>query len=777
MKFSLFNLHLAAVAILFNLNPSAHAEQPSIVADRCLVNALGLKNCSLVIAQKIDQSAPVVTTEDPDLVITVTGTRTSRSLQDSPSTITVTTDRDIRNNVIQNIEDVVRYEPGVSVDNRPARVGNGSFNIRGLDRNRVLILVDGIRIPDIYNNNTSRDLVDFDTIKRLEIVRGPASTLYGSDALGGLVSYTTKSPQDYLQGRDNALETKLTYNSVDRSFSPSATLASQKNQWSSAFTYTRRDGSETSNNSSLAANPQSVAGNNGLLKLQYQINPYSDLALTGEIFNRRTTTQVNSLLGVIPGGPGQVVTRTRQTANDTADRQRVSLGYTFDNPAAGFAQKVQSNVYYQGANTHEEVEDFRTVTGTGASNRRRFAINDFRQNILGGNIQLESNFNTNSWRHRLAYGLELTSTDTSRPRDNTEFNLTTNTINKNVAGELFPNKTFPDTQTTRFGAYIQDEITIGKLALIPGIRFDTYGLSPNANDPAFVRIGGRVQDVRPINASAISPRLGLVYKVSPDVSLTAQYSRGFRSPPYDDAAIAFTNFAFGYTVIPNADLQPETSDGFEIGLRTNSPNFSSSISGYYNKYDNFIDTVAIGTAVIQGRDFSQFQSQNIRDAEISGIEAKSEYWFNNRSDGFSLLGLIAFAQGTNNQTNQPLDSIDPLKAVVGLRYRAPVDRWGVELVTSLVAGKTNVANSTLQPGQATLQPGQTPFSPGGYTTLDLLGYYNFDSATKLNVGVFNLTNAQYFRSSDTRGLLSTDRNLALFTQPGISVGASISHKF
>jgi hemoglobin/transferrin/lactoferrin receptor protein len=101
-----------------------------------------------------------------------------------------------------------------------------------------------------------------------------------------------------------------------------------------------------------------------------------------------------------------------------------------------------------------------------------------------------------------------------------------------------------------------------------------------------------------LTASAISPKVGLVYKLTPETSITAQYARGFRSPPYDDAAIAFTNFAQQYTVIPNANLKPETGDGFEIGLKTDGVNFKGSLVGFYNRYDNFIDTVQIGTCWI-----------------------------------------------------------------------------------------------------------------------------------------------------------------------------------
>jgi hemoglobin/transferrin/lactoferrin receptor protein len=713
-------------------------------------------------------TAPNPADDDVDLEITVIGTRTPRAIQDSPSTVTVLTEQEVNNNFIQNAEDAIRYEPGISVNNRPARSGNGSFNIRGLDGNRVLILVDGIRIPDLYNVS-SRDLFEFDTLRRLEIVRGPASTLYGSDALGGVVAYTTKNPQDYLQGRPQTFQTRLTYNSADHSFSPTVTLASQSGNAALSATYTRRDGSETLNGGNIPPNPQTIVGNNGIVKFQLQPNPQNEVLLTGEFFNRRTNTRVNSNIGPV-GSP--TIFRTAQTANDIVDRNRYSIAYNYNNPTgSGFIQQLQSTFYYQAANTHEEVEEFRTVTAGGStSNRRRFAINDFRQNIIGTNVQLQSGFNTGNWQHRLTYGFDLTNTNTSRPRDNTEFNLTANTSTKNVAGELFPNKTFPNTDTTRFGFYIQDEITAGNFNIIPGIRFDTYSMNPQTNDPDFIRIGGRVEDVKPLNESAISPRLGIVYKVSPSVSVTAQYSRGFRSPPYDDAAIAFTNFAFGYTVIPNANLRPETSDGFEIGLRTNTPNFNSSFSAFYNRYNNFIDTVGTGTVVIQGRNFNQFQAQNIGSAEIIGLEAKGEYRFSNRNDGFSLLGSLAFTQGTNLQTSQPINSIDPLKAIVGLRYRAPEDRWGVDLTTTLVSGKTNVDSTGVAAGQ-------TLFLPAGYTTLDLTGYYNFNPNTRLNVGLFNLLGEKYTRWSDVRGLTTADRNLGLYVQPGLTLATSLSVQF
>ena len=698
-----------------------------------------------------------------EIEITVIGTRTRRAIKDSPSKISVQERQDLDRNFVQDIDDLTRYEPGISVDNRPVRAGNGSINIRGIDGNRVLTQIDGIRLPDILNmTNTSRNLVDFECLKRVEILRGAASSLYGSDALGGVVNYTTRDPQDFLQGKPNAAEAKVSYNGASGTFSENiAIAANSRNNISTSICYTRRDGRETSNLGNIAANPQTILGNNIVAKAAYQATPQSQVLLTGELFDRRTLTTVNSAIGPLPGAPGQTVLRTGQNADDYSTRGRIGLTYKYDNPADGGVQKLRSNVYYQNSSTTEDSSELRRVTTntSGAvSLRQRSPFNTFGQSVLGGDVQLESNLGGNDIRQRLVYGLDISATDTARNRDNTEFNLTTGTQSKTVGGEAFPNKTFPNTRTTRLGVYIQDEIELagGRLSVIPSIRYDYYNLDPRANDPDFIRIGGNVQDVKPISASAISPKLGIVYKVSPEVSLTAQYARGFRSPPYDDAAIAFTNFAQNYTVIPNANLQPETSDGFEIGIKTETPSFRGSLVGFYNRYDNFIDTIQIGTAAINGQTLNQFQARNIRGAEISGVEAKAEYRFNPQPGGLSLIASAAFAQGTSLDTNQPLDSVNPFKAVMGLRYRDNSNKWGSELVTTLVAANDQISVPA-------------NFKAPSYGTVDLLGYYNFSPDTTLNVGLFNIFNTKYFQASDVRGLSASNRNLDLYTQPGFNV--------
>ncbi|MCB1805030.1 MAG: TonB-dependent receptor plug domain-containing protein, partial [Candidatus Competibacteraceae bacterium] len=121
-----------------------------------------------------------------------------------------------------DISDLVRYEPGVTVDNS-GRFGLTGFRIRGIGGDRVLTTIDGIRIADEFSfgpfQDSNRDFIDLDALKAVEIIRGPASALYGSDAIGGVVSFLTKDPEDYLGifNKEVYISAKAGYNSASDS--------------------------------------------------------------------------------------------------------------------------------------------------------------------------------------------------------------------------------------------------------------------------------------------------------------------------------------------------------------------------------------------------------------------------------------------------------------------------------------------------------------------------------------------------------------------------------
>lgn len=130
-----------------------------------------------------------------------------------------------------DIQDALKYTPGVSA-NGGGRFGLSGFTIRGMSDSRIKMLVDGVQQPTPYNPGSNEQrkypsTIEIDTLKAIEVNKGPSSTLYGSDALGGTVLMETKNPEDILRtdGDENAFEVKTSYNSIDTSSKTTGTWA------------------------------------------------------------------------------------------------------------------------------------------------------------------------------------------------------------------------------------------------------------------------------------------------------------------------------------------------------------------------------------------------------------------------------------------------------------------------------------------------------------------------------------------------------------------------
>ncbi|WP_104547321.1 TonB-dependent hemoglobin/transferrin/lactoferrin family receptor [Chroococcidiopsis sp. TS-821] len=704
-----------------------------------------------------------------DIQITVTGTRTPRAVQDSPASITVIESSDIQRNLVQDWDDLVRYEPGVSVRNN-LRYGLQDFNIRGIDGNRILIQVDGIRQPGRFEFGVfelGRDYFDLSTLQTVEIIKGPASALYGSDAIGGVVSFRTVEPADLLEfDRNSFTSVASNFNGENQGWGHAITSAARFGNLETLFSFTRRDSSERLvNGNNDFVDPRYTGRNNYLGKLVYRFNDNHALNFTGEVLDETTTTTTREV-NLLPG--------IRSFVEDVdVNRTRLSLGYEFNNLDASFLQLARLQVYYQDAQTREIGEEERFLRdGTLVFRDTR---NSFVDRSYGTSLQLQSNFATgNNINHRLTYGLELSTTRNERPRDRIQTNLITGETTRVIPPDVFPTKDFPDSDTLRFGVYLQDEIEIGEtISLIPGIRYDYYSLVTDP-DPIFIRGGAEAAD---LTTSAVSPSLGIVYRVTPEIALVGRYARGFRAPLYSEINSNFSNLLnpfFRYRTLSNPNLEPETSNSFEIGVRSSFPQASLSLTGFYNTYNNFIETFApAGVEEIPGVGLvNLFQTQNVSEARIYGAEARGEYRFNRSPDGFSVIAALTYAVGDDLTANVPLSSVDPFKAVAGLRYRGLDDRWGAQLITTFV-GRPRVEREIQQiPGS----PPQVPFIPGSYTVFDLIGYYNFSPNFTLNLGVFNLFNQRYFQYADVRNIFVRP-DIDRFAQPGRSIGVGVSWRF
>lgn len=699
--------------------------------------------------------------------VVVTATRTERAISDVPNSADAIDRERMDDTMARDIKDLVRYEPGVSVSSSFGRFGLGDIRIRSLGGNRVRIQTDGIPVSDAFSigsfSNANRNFVDLDTLKRVEIVRGPTSSLYGSDALGGVVSFVTKDPSDYLAGgKSSYFGTSLGFESDWQGLFGSATGAFGGQAWSGLVTVGHRQGKETDNqgdNDSIGSartrpNPQDRDGRSLLGKLAYSPSVNQRFKLTVEGNEDDADTDVLTSVGVQPltGADNLAV-----IARDHQSRARISFGQEADALHTGFADSLDWQVYRQDSETTQFTREDRSLPAGPDRRDRQF---DFDQRLYGVQANFHKGFAVGAVQHDIAYGLDVARTQTHQKRDGRRTFLDTGVVTNEMLPDVFPVRDFPITRTTTAAVYAQDEMSFadGGFRLIPAVRVDHYRLQPEvdaiyAGDNPGVAVTG-------LQKTSVSPKLGSVWHFADRWSLFGGYARGFRSPPYSDVNIGFTNLMFGYTAIANPDLKPETSDGYEAGIRLIGDAAYASVSGYYNRYQDFIESLRFTGFNADG--LMVFQSQNISDARIYGAELKAGVDFgriDSRMQGWSLRGAVAYARGDDRTAGVPLDSVDPLTASLGLAYDC--ERWGTELAGRFVDRQDRVSDPAL-------------YRPGGYGVIDLLAHWNFAPGAKFHVGVFNLGDRKYSDLGDVPIVGSTEATLDRYTSPGRSLSMSIA---
>jgi len=712
--------------------------------------------------------------------ITVTATLNERATRDVASEVSIIEAAEIDRRQVQNIADLVRYEPGVTVTGSPSRFGLGGFRIRGLGGDRVRIELDGIGVPQEFAigsfSNAGRDLVDVDALKRVEIIRGAASSLYGSDALGGVVSYITKDPLDYLDEVGGQFASgKFQYASVNRQASATGTYAGGNARHGVMVVATRRAGHATDNQGEVDSadatrtqpNPQESDSTALLAKYVHTAasGRIDRITLDGEIANVDTDA-LSSRTTTLNG------TRTTSlTAED--ERKRVRASFEQDIAfASSFVDRVVWKAYAQDSRTRQDtLEDRWTATaGVLGNPLQRYRRFDYEQRVIGADLIARKALTTGSVEHSLTWGIDLSRTRTEEMRNGYQLNLTTGVSTPNVLPDVFPVRDFPITETTAAAWFAQDEMTLagGRLSLIPSLRADYYKLDPEndaifaADNPGIVPEG--------LSHTSWSPRLGAIWRINDVFSAFAQYAHGFRAPPFDDVNIGFTNIAFGYTAIPNPDLKPETSRGLEAGLRASGEVGYFSVSAYRNRYRDFIESLAFVGFTDEG--LMVFQSRNLNRVRIAGTEARFGLdlgAFSSALAGFSLKGSYARARGDDETAGEPLVSIDPEKAVLGTAWEG--ERWGAELVGAFVARKDRLPAGDPAAGVA------PPFAPPGYATVDLYTHWKPSERLELFAALTNLADRTYWNWGITSGLASTSPVLDRFTAPGRAASVGMRATF
>lgn len=668
-----------------------------------------------------------------DDVMVVSGSRMEQKLEDVSGPISVITAEQIEEQVVSNVADLFRYEPGVT-----ALGGAGdaqTFIIRGMGENRVKIVRDGVRENDAYKNGgVGQSYFDTDMIKQVEVVKGPASAAYGSDALGGVIAITTKDAADFLKGRDSYLDATSGYASSSHQKMAGFTGALRTGELESLLRYTWRDGGVTQNYDS-DKNEFDIVSQALLFKSQWNLSDSQFLKLTVDYFTEGQDPDAVDL------------TKAGSVFNQPiTDKDTDNLSLVLDHGIAlqaPWVDRIDSKIYY--ARTKQTMDQYASskypVRPTNPYvTKNSLDHNGFEQKSLGAQVKFSKALDS----QRLAWGLEYEHTDNERTR----FKAPT------VPGDFegYSELSFPSTTTEHGALWAFDELKFGeRWVLTPGARYDYYRMNPD-QDPAYTG-----ENLKRFSEGEFSPKLGLVFKAHEAANLFAQYSHGYKTPMYDNAFSTLNHQAYGYRIEPNTNLKPESSDGIDLGVRGSAGGFSYEVATFYNKYDDFIE---LGQVSTEGRT-AIYQYQNLDKATTKGAEAKADYWLNGLVNVWGNLSYIEGKDGDGNYIN----SLSPLKGTLGVRLEQP--NWNINTALRFADDMSKVGKDA---------KGNDNIKSAGWGVVDIYAQFKPVQDLQFNVGVFNLFDKEYVNYESITGQ-SASASISNKTEPGRNLSARVKYVF
>ncbi|MDE1252039.1 TonB-dependent hemoglobin/transferrin/lactoferrin family receptor [Vibrio aestuarianus] len=683
--------------------------------------------------------------------VVVSATRTEQSKKDVSSSIETISAKELESTMSNDLQQALSYTPGVDALG-DGRFGISSFNIRGVEGSRVKMMIDGVQQPTPYNPGATEqrkysNAIEMDTLQAIEVNKGPSSTLYGSDALGGVVLLRTKNPDDILvtEGDENRFGIRSGYSSANEQFKTTLTWAMRQDKLETLLMATYANGHETETHSSGAdiegpdrgaQNPADSQLGNLLAKAFYQANDDHRLGLTVEYYNKQYDEDELNYNGysIMPG-----FTYSDNYNEDTSERLRIGIEHQWL-MSSQLADSLHWSLSYQDSRSLSKNYD--TTPMNGKRRRQREASDQSIQfdTQLSKIVEIDSN------AHEFTYGLSLLNNDFNL--DNTDYKLNYGTSAPGSTG-------LPDATVIQWGLFLQDQAYLmqERLVLTAGIRYDSFEATPSVDE-------GYTTSYEKNKDDAFTGQLGSVYHLNPNLSIFGQISQGFKAPTVYDLYYFYNQ---GAIIEANPDLKAEKSLAYELGLRGQNEFANFEFSTFYNDYKDFITQTKGGEQ--NGKDV--FTKENLDEVTIYGAEFSSKLYLDkafNAPQGMYSRLAVAYADGEDKKTGDALDSVAPLTANVGLGINR--HQYGTMLNVKMVASKTDWQS-------------ETNTDVAGYTLVDLTAYYQPIQDLTLRAGLFNIFDKKYWLYNDLSGRDATGETFSqdIKAQPGRNWSINIDYQF
>ncbi|AFY50228.1 outer membrane receptor for ferrienterochelin and colicins [Nostoc sp. PCC 7524] len=619
---------------------------------------------------------------DTDIELVITANRRSTPLENTPATVEIKTREELQREQPLNrtVGEALQTLPGIVIN----RLGllSGSANIRGLTGERIGVLVDGERLPNL---EFGPDLgsVDPFRVQRLEVLKGPASSIYGADAFGGVINIITTTPQ------------------------PDAPLQARAYVYGGGFAEYGGNLEITGPNfvigtsRRVAGDATDAAGN--LIPPQGTAYEIFDIYGTGRIdldANQRLELrfdryrQDNADLNGFPSPPFIAA------KNVFRDRDRYSLSYINENKDGGTSFNLRS--YYQkSARRFDNATQvtvsipptFRPQTITTPSST--FTLTESYGFSGSADTPLGNAGN-------LIYGIDIS-------QDNS---ISDNLIN-NTTGSL-GTRNF-------YGAFVQSTYDLARnFTLAGGLRYDIFNFKESTGAEN--------------NTNAVTFNIGSIYRITNTLAARVNFAQGFRPPRLVDLFGSDNDRTFFAPtrgrVLADPNIKPERANNFDIGLNYSSNTFRAGVTYFRNDISDFIgfESITPPPPPRFGAPAASIRVAN-KDVLLQGIEFSASYLL---TRNLTVEGNLTYVNG-EDKSGTPLSQLEvsPLTALIRLLYDN--NQFSGYLQSRFYGGQGTVLLSDNRVGNG---------SPAA-TVFDLAIGYKVTPSTQLTLSVENLFNAEY----------------------------------
>lgn len=612
-----------------------------------------------------------------------------------------------------NISNTLNFQPGISV--RSNGIATSRPVIRGFSNNRILILENGLRMGDLSNTSDDHGISnDGSTSERLEVLRGPASLLYGSNALGGVINIITEAIPRYIPDQLDG-DLNVSMSTVNKEFSGSGDLHYGINDFAFHANYFRR---KTAN----------YIGGNG-----FDVEN-SDQFSTGYQFG----------FSFIPSfGLG-------------------GLSYSSFNTKYGIPIKTEEEFF-----NPENYESPDPVDIEMNKKEIRFLVESSRINSFINSFSLKAGYQDYDHKEILKKSGEI-ETEFGLKTFSADLSFTHSPLFENIKGVfgiylLTQNYTIegeeaftPNADYFGIAGYFVEQYKLGRFNLQFGARIEKNVIKIPESE-----LSGEIFSSEEKDYTSLSASFGIVYNLTDEISLFSNFANAFRSPTIEELSSYSIHGATGTFDIGDRNLVNEKNIGFDFGFRLRKYHHLVELSGYYNRMKDFIfraptdlyynpESSASFNNSGEGVPVYRYRQS---EAELFGFELKAQYEITRQ---ISITAIMDYVKGNQISNSTSLPQMPPFRFSIEPRY-ADDDYW-FGLNWKLVADQNNVA------------PFEDPTK--GYGLVDLYVGTKILSGKSyhiVNLRAENLLNQEY------RDHLSTIKSFALM--PGRNVKLSYKFLF